>query len=262
MTLSVIIITKNSADVIGDCLKSVSFADEIIVVDAGSSDQTRNIATLAGAVIVNGSENSFSEQRTIGFKAARGKWLLYVDADERVTSSLREEIHSVISNKVRDPRTPQDDRPVAFYVKRKNFYFGNHEWPYIENIIRLFHKDALKGWKGSLHESPVIKGEIGELEGYLLHYTHQNLFSMVEKTNQWSYTEAKLRFNLKHPRMKLWRFLRVMITAFFDSYVAQGGWKVGVAGIMESIYQAFSIFITYAKLWEMQEEYTNNPIIK
>lgn len=250
MTLSAIIITKDSEDVIEDCLKSIAFAEEIILVDAGSSDQTRIIAKRAGAIILNGSENNFSEQRTIGFKAAKGEWILYVDTDERVTTSLRENIKYQISIRQKPDKY---QNYAAYAVKRKNFYYGNNEWPYIEHIMRLFRRDALKGWQGKLHESPVINGKVGELKGYLLHYTHQNLISMVEKTNQWSQIEAKLRFDNKHPKMRTWRFLRVMTTAFFDSYVKQGGWRVGTAGIIESIYQSFSVFITYAKLWEMQE---------
>lgn len=249
MKLSSVIITKNSEDVIEACLKSVSFSDEIILVDAGSSDQTRVIAKKTGAIIVNGSKDDFSEQRTIGLKAAKGEWILYVDADEKLSEEL---VSSIIRQLARQVSSIENEYS-AFRLNRKNFYYGDHEWPYIEQIIRLFHRKDLEGWQGSLHESPVIKGKVGELNGYLLHYTHKNLFSMVEKTNQWSQVEAKLRFEKKHPRMETWRFLRVMATAFFNSYVSQNGWRVGTSGIVESVYQAFSIFITYAKLWEMQK---------
>ncbi len=77
---------------------------------------------------------------------------------------------------------------------------------------------------------------------------------MVNKTNTWSDTEAKLRLEAKHPQITWWRFPRVMTTAFVDSFFRQKGYKAGTAGIIESIYQSFSMFITYAKLWEMQEE--------
>ena len=75
---------------------------------------------------------------------------------------------------------------------------------------------------------------------------------MVEKTNQWSDVEASLRFKSKHPQVTWWRFIRVMWSAFYKSYIGQRGFKAGVIGLIESIYQAFSMFITYAKLWEMQ----------
>jgi hypothetical protein len=115
-------------------------------------------------------------------------------------------------------------------------------------------KSHLKGWYGQLHETPIIKGSIGELPGYLLHYTHQSLSEMLAKTIEWSTIEAKLRYEANHPRMTWWRFPLVMSRAFFSSYIAQDGWRAGTVGLIESIYQAFSMFITYAKLWEMQEK--------
>ena len=77
---------------------------------------------------------------------------------------------------------------------------------------------------------------------------------MLNKTIEWSETEANLRFSNNHPKMSWWRFPRVMFSAFFNSYLKQGGYKAGTVGIIESIYQAFSIFITYAKLWEKQQK--------
>jgi hypothetical protein len=77
---------------------------------------------------------------------------------------------------------------------------------------------------------------------------------MVEKTNKWSVIEARLRFDAGHPPVVWWRFPRVMLQAFSNSYITQGGWKAGAVGLMESMFQAFSIFITYAKLWELQQD--------
>ena len=117
---------------------------------------------------------------------------------------------------------------------------------------RVFRKENLRGWKGKLHETPIIDGAIGDLDGFLLHYTHRDLTSMVNKTIEWSKIEAETRFKANHPKITWWRFPRVMLTAFFDSYIRQGGWKVGTIGLIESMYQSYSIFVTYARLWEMQ----------
>lgn len=243
--ISAIIISKNAEEMIADCLQSVSFCDEIIVVDGGSVDKTNEIAKKFGVKIVKGTSSSFAEQRNIGLRAAKGEWVFYVDADERVSKELKSRItiHEL-----------RDQKFTAYKIKRKNFYFGNHEWPYVESLERLFRRDKLKGWQGELHESPVIDGEVGELDGFLLHYTHRDLTSMLEKTILWSEVEAILRFDAHHPKMTWWRFPRVMLTAFYDSYVRQQGWKAGTAGLVESIYQAFSMFITYARLWEMQNQ--------
>lgn len=245
--ISAIIIAKNEENMIADCLDSVSFCDEIIVVDNGSEDKTADIAKRFGAKVFLQKSDSFSDLRNYGLRKAKNNWILYVDADERVTDELRLNIQFQISNS----KYPM---PTVYKIKRKNFYLGDNEWPYLEWMERLFRKGSLKGWKGDLHETPLIEGKIEELDGFLLHYTHRDLASMLKKTIEWSKIEAELRFKAGHPKMTWWRFLRVMLTTFFDYYCRQGGWKLGTAGLIESMYQSFSMFITYARLWEMQIE--------
>ncbi|MBI3576784.1 glycosyltransferase family 2 protein [Candidatus Gottesmanbacteria bacterium] len=241
MKISAIILAKNEAARIGKCLESVSWADERIVIDNGSTDDTAKIAKRLGARVINSSEKSFAERRNLGLKESKGDWVLYVDADEIVTPELAKEIQTL-------------KQPAAgYFIRRKNFYLG-HLWPFTENILRLFKKSALKNWYGDLHESPNVEGQIGQLKNPLLHYTHRTLEEMVTKTNEWSETEAILRLASGHPPVVAWRLFRVMTTAFFDSYIKQSGWRAGTVGLIESIYQAFSMFLTYAKLWELQNK--------
>lgn len=247
-SMSAIVIAKNEEDRIADCLDSLSFCNEIIVVDNGSEDRTVDIAKRMGAKAFGLQTNDFSELRNFGLEKAKEEWILYVDADERISERLKKEIAHLTTH------TDRRKQLNGYFLKRKNFYFGNKEWPYIEKLERLFKKDAFKGWRGKLHESPMVVGVIGEIEGYLFHYSHRDLASMLTKTIEWSKTEAELRFKSNHPKMSAWRFFRIMLTAFFDSYIRQGGFKVDTVGLIESMYQAFSIFITYARLWEMQEK--------
>lgn len=247
--ISAIIIAQNAESLIADCIDSVAFCAEVIVVDAGSKDKTVDLARRMSAKIINEDSGSFAEQRNVGLKHAKGDWVLYIDTDERVSPELREAIIQYINNPINEY--------TALRLKRKNFYFGNNPWPYIETLERLFKREKLKGWKGKLHESPIVVGDIGELEGFLFHYTHRDLTSMLQKTIVWSQVEAQLRLDAHHPKMTWWRFPRVMLTAFWDSYVRQKGYKAGTVGIVESIYQAFSMFITYARLWEMQNKNTS-----
>lgn len=249
MKLSVVIIAKNAENNIVDALETVSFVDEIIVIDNESKDRTVDVSEKFGAKVFVHTSQDFSELRNFGLKKAKGEWVLYIDTDERVSSELAENIRQIVSEK-------KDFS--AYKIKRKNFYYGNHEWSYIEKLERLFLRKKLKEWYGQLHESPRFDGKVGELNGFLLHYTHRDLTIMLQKTIEWSDTEAKLRLAANHPKITWWRFLRVMSTAFFDSYIRQSGWKAGIAGIVESIYQAFSMFITYAKLWEMQKNKIRN----
>jgi hypothetical protein len=268
-TLSVVIIAKNAESLIEDAMHSVEFAQEILVVDGGSTDKTNEVARKLHAKIITGESNSFAEQRNIGAKAAKGKWILYIDTDERVSEELASSIKEVISSSREQSESRSPSRhpelvsgssslqartitPVAFKIRRKNFYLGNNPWPKIEQLERLFRKDALKGWYGKLHETPKVEGQIGLLDGYLLHYTHRDLESMLDKTIVWSRVEAQLRLDNNHPKIVAWRLIRVMLTGFFDSYVGQGGWKAGTMGLIESMYQSYSMFVTYATLWEMQ----------
>lgn len=245
MQLTAIIIAKNEEEVIADALDSVSFCDEIILVDNKSTDRTVEIAKRFNAKVVSEEGNNFSDFRNSGLKKAKGKWLLYIDADERVTPELKDSILEVITKK--------QNEYTAYKLKRKNFYLGNFEWPEVESISRLFKKDNLEEWYGELHESPKLTGDVGEIDGYLHHFTHRNLSYMLDKTNKWSEIESDLRISSHHPEMKWWRFPRVMLTAFVDSYIKQKGYKLGTPGLIESMFQSYSIFITYAKLWEKQQ---------
>ena len=247
MKLSAIIITRNAEELIADCIDSVSFCDEVILIDS-STDSTPELAKRMGAHVYQSDSQSFSDKRNNGIVKARGEWIFYIDADERVSPELKKEIITVSEN---------GSSLSAFRILRKNFYLGKNEWPKIEKLERLFKKEHLKMWYGDLHESPKIEGKVGELSGFLFHYTHQELSEMVKKTNTWSEIEANLRFTAHHPHMTWWRFPRVMLSSFFDSYIKQQGYKAGTVGLIESMYQAFSIFITYAKLWEMQQSHHN-----
>jgi len=242
--ISGVILTKNSGESIESTLSSLSFCDEIIVIDENSKDTTLKIVRAHKARFFNTLSKNFSEKRNLALKKAKHDWILYVDSDEVVTEELRRNIQNVAES---------DKKYSAYKILRKNFYLGNNLWPHEEKLERLFKRDKLMGWTGELHESPKITGETGELEGYLLHYSHKDLFSMLEKTNEWSNVESLLRFKKNHPKMKTWRFFRIFATGFYDYYIKQEGWKVGAVGLIESIYQGFSLFITYAKLWELQQ---------
>lgn len=244
-TLTGIVLAKNEEEMIGEAIKSLSFADKIIVVNNNSSDNTEDIAKKEGAFVLTTNSNDFSELRSYPLKKITTDYVFYLDADERVSSELKDEILSILQS---------GSTKAAFRVPRKNFYFGEHPWPKVEHLERLFRKDSIKGWHGKLHETADIKGSIGDVTSPILHYSHRDLSSMVDKTNEWSNTESRLRLDAHHPYITWWRFPRVMTTAFIDSYVRQKGYRAGTAGIVESIYQSFSIFITYAKLWELQEQ--------
>ena len=231
--------------IIKNAIESFEFCDEIIVIDNNSTDKTAETSEKLGAKVYKKESRNFSVLRNFGKENAKGDFILYLDADEIISDELKKNIVEIA----------KQDKPAASYsITRKNYYLGKNEWPKKEKIKRLFLKEKLVGWKGTIHESPVVDGGVEELGGYILHFTHRNLSQMLKKTIEWSEEEAKLKLAARHPKMSLWRFFRVMATTFIDYYIKQKGYKLGTVGLIESIYQSFSTFITYARLWEMQKK--------
>lgn len=243
--LTGIIIAKNEEEMIADCIDTLDFCDEIVLIDNGSTDRTKEIAKHLGARIYSDDRPSFAERRNFGREKAKGKWILYVDADERIPKELAEEITEKVSK--------NDAELVAYEIPRRDYRYGGVRWEYVGYFTRLFEKKHLLEWYGDLHESSKINGKVGRLRAEMKHFTHRNLHQMLAKTIEWSDVEAKLRLNANHPPMTWWRFPRVMVQAFFDSYIKEKGYRSGTAGLIEGIYQAYSMFITYARLWELQE---------
>lgn len=248
--ISVVVIAKNEEGKIGDALASVKdLADEILVLDGGSTDKTIAIASKAKAKVVKQKGKSYSDWRNQGIKEAEGDWIFYLDADERVTPELKQEIRNImISDK---------SQCVAYAIPRKNIIFGREMkhggwWP--DYVKRLFKKAALGRWVGELHEDPVFEGELGHLKSALVHLKHNNISEMIAKTNKWSVVEAKLLFGVGHPKMTWWRFFRIMTGELWYRLIVKKGFLDGTEGTIYSIYQMFSRYVTYVKLWEMQND--------
>lgn len=248
--ISVIIIAKDAASKIEECLESVEWADEVLVLDGGSEDRTVEIAKKHSAKVTRQTGKNYSDWRNQGAKLARGDWLFYVDYDERVTPDLRDEINLQITS-----HKSQVTSFVAYALPRRNFVFGKelkHGGWYPDYVLRLIKQSQLVGWRGELHEQPKIKGRVGYLRNALIHHKEDSISDMVAKTNIWSEVEAKLFYKAGHPQMTWWRFWRIMGTEIFDRLIIKGGILDGGEGIIYGIYQGWSKFLTYAKLWEMQ----------
>lgn len=246
MKLSVVIITKNEQDMIKTCLESVKWADEIVVIDNGSIDKTAEIARSWGARVVKHESEDFSKTRNIGMEEAKGEWVLYIDADERVLKPLKDEIMEVIAG----------TSDGAFALSRKNIIFGKliSYGPYKKDwVIRLFRKDKFETWVGKVHEYGKFKGGLGYTKNSLLHLTHRDLNHFLLKALDWSRIDAKLRLEAGHPEMTKWRFVRILITQSYEELIKRKGLFGGTVGIIDSVLQIFSFYMTYVRLWEMQQ---------
>lgn len=258
--LTVIVIAKNEGERIGVCLDSVNFADEVILIDNGSNDQTIKIANSRNAKIIpcytKFGKEDFSELRNLGLKNASGDWVLYIDADERVLKSLKDEIQKLIGSQ---------DVVGAFAIPRRNVILGKEQkysafWP--DYVIRLFKKSHIKNWQGRIHEQPIFIGSLGKLENPLFHLTHRDVDSIVLKSLDWANIDAKLRLEAGHPPMTPLRFFRILITEIWHQGIIRGGFFNGTIGMIDSLLQVFSLFISYVKLWQLQQYKSRSQVYK
>lgn len=247
--ISAIVLAGNAENLIKDCLESLSWVDEILVINTGSTDKTVDIAKEFKARVLTAPKGGFSDWRNFGAKKAKGEWLLYIDADERVTPLLRREVSKLVSGEI--------GTETAFAIPRRNFVLGKELkhggwWP--DYAKRLFRRGKFKKWTGELHEEPVFEGKLGHLGNPLIHLKHDNLSDMVEKTNEWSEIEARLMYDANHPPMNIPRFTTAMFREFWLRMVRQTAFLDGPKGIIYALYQVYSRLISYAKLWELQLE--------
>lgn len=244
--ISVIVITKNEEERIKACLESVKWADEIVVMDNGSADRTLEAARQYTDKVFVWEGADFAELRNRAMEKASGDWVFYVDSDERVLEPLKKEITEIINTTDKS----------AFAVSRKNIIFGKEVsyGPYkYDWMIKLFKKDNFKGWVGEVHEYGTFAGELGYTKNSLLHLTHQNIDHFILKSLEWSKIDAKLRLKSGHPPMTKWRFIRILLTETYHQGITRRGFFGGTIGIIDSILQVFFFYMTYVRLWELQQ---------
>jgi glycosyltransferase involved in cell wall biosynthesis len=247
MKLSVVIITKNEAANIEACLASVAFADERIIVDSGSTDGTIELARQAGATVIETTDwPGFGPQKNRALDAATGEWIFSIDADERVTAELQEEIVKVLGNPVY----------AAFEVPRLSSFCGRfirHSGWYPDYIVRLFRKDSARFSDHLVHERVLVHaGTAGKLKHPLIHYSYDNDSTFLRKLDQYSTLGAQQAF-ARGKRSSLGKALMHGFAAFMRSYVFKRGFLDGQAGIMVAIASAQHSYHKYFKLmllWE------------
>lgn len=255
MKLTVIVICKNEEKLITACLESIKWADEIIVLDNGSIDQTKEIAKKYTDKVFSLEKEDFSSLRNKGMEKALGDWVLFLDADERVRMSLKQEILNCI----------QSDNCSALAISRENIIFGHKVkyGPYSKDwVVRLIKKPNFKEWVGKIHEYPKFDGKLAYSKNSFLHLTHRDVDQIVLKSLEWSKIDAKLRFDSSHPKMTGWRFLRILITELFNQGILRKGFFNGTIGVMDSVLQSFSMFLTYVRLWQIQQDKTLDETYK
>lgn len=239
--LSAVLITRNEERKLGDCLRSVSFADEIIIVDSGSSDATPQIAARHGAQFSFRMFDQFSAQKNAAIDRASGEWVLSIDADERVTPELAEEIAQILKQPLHQ----------GYWIRRDNFIFGSrmrHGAQAQDLQLRLFRKG--KGsYEGSIHERVKLEGSAGLLQNPLEHHSTQNLEDYFRRFTLYTDLEAqKIVGKGIHPTAV--HIVLKPIAEFFYFYFFRLGFLDGLAGLQYQILSSFYTSVKYMKALE------------
>jgi len=245
--LSVIIITKNEADNIRACLQSVSWADEIVVVDSGSEDNTVAIAREFTQHVYQHDWPGFGRQKNRALGYASKDWVLSLDADERVTPELRHEIETELNCA---------GAAVAFKIPRLSSFCGrfmHHSGWRPDYVTRLFQRSAAHFSDDMVHEQVIVNGPIGKLDNNLLHFSFRNMEELLAKINHYS-TAGALMMHNENKRASLIKAVGHALWAFIRTYFIRAGFLDGREGFMLAVSTAEVTYYRYLKLMLLQRK--------
>ncbi len=244
-TLACVVITKNEERNIADCLRSVQWADELIVVDAESGDKTVELARSCGAKVAVRPWPGFGLQKNFGMAQASSDWILILDADERVTEELRGEVRSCLERW-------RPGAPVAYRIPRRNFFYGawvRRGGVYPDYQVRLFRRGVAQYNDVAVHENLIVEGEIGTLAGHLDHYTERRIQDHFKKFGL--YTTLAAQEKAKKVRTVGWSDLVFRpLVVLAKTYIMKQGYRDGVRGLIVCVFAGMYTFVKYAKLWD------------
>lgn len=235
-TLTVIIPTYNEEAFIKGAIHSAIFADEIIVIDSYSTDNTVQVATPFADKILYRKFDDFSSQKNYALNYATSDWVLFLDADERITHSLEREIKDTISN-------PEHN---GYKINFPHFFMNRFLYHESDMVLRLLKREGAI-FTGDVHEKLVVEGSIGKLKNNMLHYTYKGLLNYIQKRESYAWFQAgQLMEKGKKPSWFLLIFRPSF--RFFKSYILKGGIMDGIPGLTVAAINAYGVFERYVKL--------------
>ncbi len=244
--ISVAIITFNETLNIKRCIDSVDFADEIIVVDSLSSDNTCDIARELGATVIDQKFLGHIAQKQLAVDNCSNNWVLSLDADEEVSAELKESILELLKNDLKED---------AYSMNRVSFHLGRwirHGGWYPDKKIRLFNKNKAC-WGGyNPHDKVIVDGSIGHLSGDLQHYVFDDLRHNIDTNNSYSSIMAS-DLDKDGKQFSYLKLFLKPLGKFLETYIYKRGFLDGMAGFIIAVGAAYSMFLKFAKLWEIQK---------
>ncbi|HUX65259.1 glycosyltransferase family 2 protein [Sulfuricella sp.] len=244
--LSVVIIALNAASQIEACLKSAVFADEIVVVDSGSRDDTREIALKYNARVLHQDWLGFGRQKQFAVEQASHDWVLCLDADERVSDPLRASIVKAL----------QAPRFQAYRMPRCNRFMGRwlrHGEGYPDWSLRLFDRRVANWSEDEVHEKVLTASTVGSLQGDLLHESQESLAAYLEKQNRYTSLQAE-ELGRRGKQASFGRLVASPLLRFVKFYFLRLGFLDGIPGLVHISIGCFNSFVKYAKLHELNKK--------
>ncbi|MEM7185719.1 MAG: glycosyltransferase family 2 protein [Bacteroidota bacterium] len=239
-TLSVIIPTFNEEAYIEAALRSVRFADQIIVVDSFSSDKTTAIAKEKGATVLQRKFDNFSSQKNYGLDHATSDWILFLDADERITYPLQLEIMQAMEH----------GSHGGYKLRFPHFFMNRFLYHHSSKVLRLVKRKGTR-YTGLVHEKLQCEGSIGVLKNHVLHFTYKGLEHYIQKRESYAWFQAE-QLQQKGKKTSLFLLFLKPTYRFFSSYVLKGGFRDGIPGLSMSAINAYGVFSRYVKLILLQ----------
>jgi glycosyltransferase involved in cell wall biosynthesis len=243
-TISVIVITRNEESNIVECLQSVSWVNEIVVVDSQSTDRTVELAKQCAQKIIVAEWQGYAAAKNTALEHATSEWILWLDADERVTHDLASEIQSIVCN--------SSELYDAYEVARRAYFIGKwikHSGWYPGYVTRLFRKDHATFTSTRVHERIEINGSVGHLQNDLLHYTDTTIYHYLDKFNHYT-TLAADDVKQNEKRFSVFDITLRPLYLFFKMYVLRLGFLDGKHGFVLALLSASYVFVKYAKVHE------------
>ena len=255
--LSVVIIAKDAASQIGACIESVKFADEVLVVDSGSTDATRAVADVMGCRVIEKEWLGFGRQKQFAVSAAKHDWVLCLDIDERVSPALKASIYAVFE--------PSLQQRHAYRMPRRNRFLGRwlaHGEGYPDWSLRLFDRNHASWSNDEVHEAVITTADVGRLRGDLMHDSAEDVTLYLAKQNRYSSLHAQALYG-QGVRAGYFKLFLSPLSRFIKFYFLRKGFLDGGPGFAHVAIGCFAAFAKYAKLIELSNKSaTDNPAIK